>query len=643
MKISNRTVLAALALTFGGVHCDSAWPQQAAEVTRLPEPPLVMNPPRLEPRRQAQLKTAEEFGVFHAFQYQDLIRDSGITFRNRITEDSAKTYKAVHYDHGNGMAVADVDNDGLLDILFLTQAGDNELWRNTGRGTFARIAEQSGIGMSDSISVAASFADIDNDGDADLYITAVRNGNHLFENDGKGNFTDITAQSGTGHKGHSSGVVFFDYDRDGLLDLFVTNVGQYTSELIRYAENEGVEYRFHDGFSDAFSGHLYPERTEQSILYRNLGNNRFEDVSEKTGLKDTGWSGDASAADINNDGWPDLYVLNMQGHDHYYENVEGNKFVSKGRELFPKTSWGAMGIRLFDWNNDGRMDIFITDMHSDMSRRIPFNKEKLKSDISWDEDHLRSGGNSVFGNTFFEQQADASFLEKSDQINVENYWPWGLSTGDLNADGYQDAFLASSMNYPFRYGVNTVLLNDKGERFRDSEFILGVEPRRNRQTAQAWFALDCDGTDKQHAACKEHDGMVEIWGARGTRSSAIFDIDNDGDLDIVTNEFNAAPMVLVSNLDAEKPDLRYLKIRLRGSASNRAGIGARVQVRTDKGQYVQLMDGKSGYLSQSSAPLYFGLGEATNIEEVSVSWPSGKRQTVDEGLELNSLLVIEET
>ena len=208
-------------------------------------------------------------------------------------------------------------------------------------------------------------------------------------------------------------------------------------------------------------------------------------------MKDESWSGAASPIDVNEDGWLDLYVLNMQGHDQYYENVEGKHFVDKSREVFPKTPWGSMGVKVFDYNNDGKMDLYITDMHSDMSENIGVEREKLKSRMQWSEEFLRSGGNSIFGNAFYRNRGDGHFEEISDQIGAENYWPWGFSVGDLNADGYEDVFIASSMNYPFRYGVNSVLLNNRSERFLDSEFILGVEPRRDGRTAQPWFELDC--------------------------------------------------------------------------------------------------------------------------------------------------------
>ena len=370
----------------------------AAQVLAIPD--TVLAPEWMEIRKELQVETKDTFGVFHDFRFSDRVEESGIEFLHRIVDDSGKHWKPVHYDHGNGIAAADVDGDGLEDIYFLNQIGANQLWKNLGRGRFRDMTEIAGVGVADRISVAASFADIDNDGDADLFVTTVRQGNILFENRGKGQFKDVTTEAGLVYSGHSSGSVFFDFDRDGLLDLFVTNVGVYTTDQVGRGG-------YFVGVDDAFGGHLRPERTEKSLLYRNLGNRRFEEVSEKMGIVDEGWSGDANPIDINRDGWPDLYVLNMQGNDEYYENVEGRKFVKKSRELFPKTPWGSMGIQVFDFDNDGRMDIFLTDMHSDMSEGIPPLFEKLKSNMQWTPSRLaRSEASRAFmGMRFFSTRA----------------------------------------------------------------------------------------------------------------------------------------------------------------------------------------------------------------------------------------------
>ena len=548
-----------------------------------------------------------------------MLKESGITFVHHIVEDAGRHYKAVHYDHGTGLAVADVDGDGLYDIYFVNQVGGNELWKNVGGGRFRNITAEAGVGVPGRISVAASFADIDNDGDEDLFVTTVRGGNVLFENDGRGHFKDITKQAGLDLVAHSSGAVFFDYDNDGLVDLLVCNVGRYTTD------QKGPDGAY-IGLEDAFFGHLHPDRFEYPILYKNLGHNRFKDVTAEVGLRPAGWGGDATVADLNGDGWPDIFVLNMQGRQHYLENVGGRKFVDKTQQYFPRAPWGAMGAKFFDFDNDGRPDLFVTDMHSDMFEALPPSREKEKARVHPPAQGL--GGDPddfVFGNAFFHNVGGGRFEEISDRIGVENYWPWGPSVGDLNADGWDDIFIASSMNYPHRYGINSVMLNDRGQKFVDAEFILGVEPRRDGRTHTPWFELDCLQEGLGTDLCRGQTGRITVMAPLGSRSSVIFDLDGDGDLDIVTNDFNSAPQMLVSDL-AQHRSIHWLKIVLAGTASNRDGLGATVRVRAGGRVYTKFNDGKSGYLSQSVLPLYFGLGDANEVERVEVDWPSGRRQ-----------------
>ena len=589
----------------------------------------------LQRLRDAQVKADAGLAAFHDFQFTDRLIPSGISFKHRIVDDAGKAYKAAHYDHGNGIAIADVDGDGLSDIYFVNQVGGNQLWKNLGGGKFQDITASAGVAVPGPVSVSASFADIDNDGDADLYVTTVRGGNRLFENDGHGHFRDITAAAGLTYVGHSSAAVFFDYNRDGRLDLFLVNVGRYTTNKVG-----GDGYKYYIAFDDAFSGHLKPERAERSILYRNEGGNRFVDVSQRTGLVDLSWSGDASVVDVNDDGWPDLYVLNMLGDNQYYENDGGKRFVKKSRQVFPRTSWGAMGIKVFDFNNDGRLDIFITDMHSDMSETIGPEREHMKSTMKWPVSFRGTGRTSIWGNSAFLKEGPGKFREVSDAMGLENYCPWGPSVGDLNADGYDDTFIASGMNYPERYMINSVKLNDRGQRFVDAEFVLGVEPRSGG-VATPFFELDASGKDKGHPDAAGATGRVTVWGARGSRSAVIFDVDGDGDLDIVTNEFNAAPMVLISNL-TEKTRVRYLAVKLAGTTSNRDGLGAVVKVTAGGSTYTKVMDGNSGYLSHSLYPLYFGLGAAEAVDTIEVLWPSGKKQTVKPPFKINSVIEVRE-
>lgn len=613
---------------------------RGAQETAPPEVPFPKNDvglAALPARRKAQLESVSQFKVFYQFHFTDQLRQSGITFRNHAVSYATSEYMPVHYDHGTGIAVADVDGDGLYDIYFVNQLGGNELWRNVGNGKFENITAQAGVGLKDRVSVTAAFGDVNNSGHEDLFVTTVNEGNVFFQNDGHGHFKDISHEAGLDLVSHSSGAFFFDYDNDGLADLLVCNVGVYTTN------EKGPEGAF-AGMRDAFSGHLHSERFEYPVLYKNMGNYKFKDVTAEVGLNPHGWCGDASFVDLKGDGWPGIYFLNMQGSGHYFENEGGKKFVEKTQDYFPKTSWGAMGLKFFDFDNDGRMDLFITDMHSDMMEEQSPEHEKEKITHHAPDEHLGGSADKfIFGNAFYHNLGNGKFEEISDKIGVEQLWPWGVSAGDLNADGYEDLFITAGMNFPFRYGINSLLLNNRGEKFLDSEFLLGVEPRQRPYTP--WFVMDCTnpsvlgplGKD----VCEGQIQKVTVFAPKASRSSAVFDLDNDGDLDIVTNDFNSEPMVLISDLTQQKK-IHWLKVVLVGTKSNRNGLGATVRLHANGQTYTRYYDGKSGYLSQSVLPLYFGLGDSSKIDSIEVSWPSGRKQVINKGLREKQLMRITE-
>jgi enediyne biosynthesis protein E4 len=198
------------------------------------------------------------------------------------------------------------------------------------------------------------------------------------------------------------------------------------------------------------------------------------------------------------------------------------------------------------------------------------------------------------------------------------------------------------MNFPYRYGINSLLLNESGHHFLPSEFVLGIEPRAHGATQQVWFTLECKGMDAFNPICGgcaqpaagevgchvDSTGHLTMMGALGTRSALAVDLDGDGDIDIVTNEFNGKPQILVSNLSDRHP-IHFLKLVLHGTRSNRDALGAAVTVVVENGRRIlKVIDGKSGYLSQSDLPLYFGLGDHDHADSIEVLWPSGRSQTV---------------
>jgi hypothetical protein len=184
-------------------------------------------------------------------------------------------------------------------------------------------------------------------------------------------------------------------------------------------------------------------------------------------------------------------------------------------------------------------------------------------------------------------------------------------------------------------------LNEGGQRFVDSEFVLGVEPRKGNRIEKEFFTLDCSGDDKKHPLCRGKTGLLSVTGTLSSRSSVAFDLDDDGDLDLVTNEWNDRPQVLISNL-SEKKSIHHLKVKLIGTVSNRDGLGATVKVHCGPKTYTRYHDGKSGYLSQSSMPLYFGLDAANKIDRIEVLWASGRKQLLTERIPVDALLTITE-
>ena len=256
--------------------------------------------------------------------------------------------------------------------------------------------------------------------------------------------------------------------------------------------------------------------------------------------------------------------------------------------------------------------------------------EKQKSDAwcaaAWGPDFLLIDRTDfIFGNALFKNRGIAPWQEASEGMDVETYWPWGISVADFNADGFEDIFVTAGMGYPFRYGIQSLLLNDAGKKFFATEFVLGIEPRKRGPLIE-YFKLDCTGADAKAELCYHRTEDLRVLAATSSRSSAAFDLDNDGDLDLVVNNMNDHPQVFLSNLAAQRK-LHFLKILLKGTKSNADGLGAVVKVHAGGREWMQQHDGKSGYLSQSSMPMYFGLGDAAEVSGIEENWPQERRQS----------------
>jgi len=552
--------------------------------------------------------------------FRDAALESGIDFQMAfLPNEQGEEFKTNLYDHGCGVAVADYDGDGDDDVLFLNQLGPNALYRNRGDGTFDDVTREAGpLALDDRIKVAAVFGDYDNDDDQDLYITSTRGGNVLLENLGGGRFRDVTREAGVELVKHSQTPAFFDYDGDGYLDLFVTNTAHWTSDEFDESSN------YFPGPLDFFTK-VFDTPREYNVMYRNDGDGTFSDVTTESGLSGKGWGGDVAAFDYDEDGDLDLLVSNMFGLSQLYRNDGRGHFDDVTREVLRRTSMGAVGCKAFDFDNDGRLDLFIADMHSDMwtgpNDKIvvqPARKfanflgpdletnlaskktdEALADGLSLDYDTL------LFGNSLFHNDGAGRFSEVSDAAVMETWWPWGVAVGDFDDDGDEDAFLPSGMGFPWFYWPSSLMRNNGDGTFTDRAAEDGIEPPADQQYLRERIG-----------------GKLA---ARSSRSAASADFDGDGRLELVVNNFNERPCYFKNQF----PRRHYVAFRLRGTRSNHDAIGAVVKLIIGPRIMVRQVHAAGGYLSQSSKTLHFGLGDLERVDRAEIRWPSGARQVIE--------------
>jgi hypothetical protein len=557
--------------------------------------------------------------------FQERAQAAGIEFRmNLLTKEQGEQFRINLYDHGAGLAVGDYDNDGHEDIYFLNQHGTNALYRNVGDGSFVDVTEKAGLALGDRISVGATFADYDNDGWADLFVTSTRGGDALFHNRGDGTFENVTAATGVSHAGHSQTPVFFDYDNDGDLDLYVTNTAQWTTDVFDFT---GGNYE-----GKASLGALMTSPKESNTLYRNNGNGTFTDQTASAGLRGRGWAGDVAVFDYDEDGFLDLFVPSMFGRGQLYRNSGHGTFSDVTAETLGQTSHGAIGSKVFDYDGDGRLDLFVVDMHSDMWMGLDSRHTSLETATRTQHRRfLTSAGPTVneeapgfirsqkaqfalegenydellFGNALYRNLGHGKFTETAAAAGLETLWPWGIADGDYDNDGDEDVFITSGMGYPFYYWPNQLMMNNGNGTFRERAADLGVEP----PTGGIYQEKNIGG---QRAV-------------RSSRSAVVADFDGDGRLDIVTNNFNDRPYFFANRF----PKQNYVALRLTGTTSNRDAIGALVRLRVGNTVMVQQVNPAGGYLAQSSRVVHFGLGDRTRIDRIEIRWPRGIVQTLE--------------
>jgi hypothetical protein len=521
-----------------------------------------------------QSPDANPFGI----QFRDVTESSGIHFRHERAASEQKLYLETM---GAGVGWIDYDQDGFLDIFFVNsgftpffhpaQPPQPALYRNNGDGTFSDVTAKSGIRTDGTFFFGVAIADFDNDGYPDIYMTGYRH-SVLYHNNGDGTFTNITTRAGVGNDGlWATAAGWFDYDRDGHLDLLVTNYVQYD---VDHPVSCG-------GNKPGFRAYCHPDSFSGSSphLYHNNGDGTFADVTRQAGLENpNGKSLAVVLADLNNDGWPDIFIANDTQRNFIYLNHGDGTFsdvsYSSGAGFSEDGKAEAgMGADSADVRNTGQYDLFVSHL-----------------DFQWNRFYRNDGRGSF---------ADATISSGLTDTNYQNS-SFGARFFDFDNDGWRDLLVVNG------HILDNIAIYHPGVTYPE-------EKRLYRNTGDGQFR---DATATQDQAFRSlHVG----------RGLAVGDYNNDGWLDFVVSNNGEAPQLFENRgmRGAARNLNHWLAVRLIGTKSNRDGLGAKVKLTAGKFTSFDQAKGGMSYCSAQDPRIYFGLGSRARVDSLEITWPSG--------------------
>ncbi|MBS1601147.1 MAG: VCBS repeat-containing protein, partial [Bacteroidetes bacterium] len=573
---------------------------------------------------------------------------TGITFANNLRfSEEFNMYTFRNFYNGGGVGVGDINNDGLPDIFFCSNQGSNKLYLNKGHFRFEDITDRAGVASDGVWSTGVVFADVNGDGLLDIYVCksgdlkGKHRANQLFINNGNLTFTDRAAEYGLANMGLSTHAVFFDYDRDGDLDCYLLNnsfrsVGNF--DLVKDQRN----------IVDSLGGNK---------LYRNDGGH-FTDVTQQAGIYSSriGFGLGVTIADVNKDGWPDIYVSNdFFEKDYLYINRHDGTFKEDLEGCINEISMNSMGADIADINNDGLPDIYVTDM-------LPEAEDRIKTKTSFETwDKYQADKAAGYYKQFVRNvlqlnrgpEPDQSpahpeapthsgppthFSEISRLAGVQaTDWSWGALITDLDNDGNKDIFVANGIYKDLtdqdyiQYMANPTEVR---RLISEGKGVISKLVNMIPSTPLPNYAFHNNGD-------LHFTNMAREWGLDQpgfSNGSAYVDLDNDGNLDLVVNNVNMPAFVYRNN---GVPGNHWLKLVLHGEAGNRFAIGAKATIYYGgKLAYQEEMPTR-GFESAVDSRLNFGLGKTTNIDSLIVQWPSGK-QTKLKNLTPNQIITLNE-
>ncbi|KAA5549138.1 VCBS repeat-containing protein [Adhaeribacter rhizoryzae] len=554
-----------------------------------------------------------------------------VTFANNIAEsDSFNILTFTYIYNGGGVAVGDVNNDGLQDLYFSGNMVSSKLYLNKGYFKFEDITAVAGVGTK-VWATGVTMVDINQDGQLDIYVCTVnpvgsaQTPNLLFINQGSGKdgtpaFKEMAQAYGLDDTGYSTQAAFFDYDKDQDLDLYLlTNAFDNTNRTTPRPRQIKGEARSTDR------------------LYRNNGDNTFTNVSKEAGILIEGWGLGVGISDINQDGWPDIYAANdFLSNDLLWINNQDGTFTNKASQYLKHQSYNSMGMDMADYNNDGLVDIMVVDMMPEDNLRQKttmvapnYDRFELNKRMGYDIQYVRNALQFNNGNGTFSEIGQLAGVYATD-------WSWAPLFADYDNDGLRDLFITNGFvkdvtdldyiqyqNFASRFGTQELKKELLQE---DFEKVQRVKIPNYIYQNQGDLSFKNKATEWGFATPSNSNG------------AAYADLDNDGDLDLVVNNINSEAFIYQNNANKLKQH-HYLNLKLQGEAPNRGGIGATVKIKYQGQQQFYEHYLSRGFKSSVDNIIHFGLGKINRLDSLEITWPDGRYQLL-KNIKVNQVLTL---
>ncbi|HKR03019.1 MAG TPA: VCBS repeat-containing protein [Bacteroidia bacterium] len=553
---------------------------------------------------------------------------TGVNFINKMVDNDEVMMTYEYRFNGCGVGVGDINNDGLPDLFFTAGNLDNKLYLNKGNMQFEDISEKAMIFKREAVSTGVCMADVNADGWLDIYVCRTgkfppeQRANLLYINNGNQTFTERAKEYGLDDKSYSNQVAFFDCDNDGDLDMFLVN------QPIDYTNANTL---------------LLKADTQKTFvsdrLYRNNGNGTYTDVTIKAGVSSSNAFGfDVAVEDFNNDGYWDLYVTNdYLQPDYLYINNGNGTFTESLKKYMKHCPNSSMGSCIADYNNDGLPDVMIVDMMAEDNHR----QKILKGSLGYDDFNIAKNNGGYYQymrNQLQLNNGNGTFSEIGEMAGVSNTdWSWGPLFADLDNDGWKDLFIANGYrrdltNLDFiHYYLDSINKMGGIGIFKHMYDLLNSLPESPVKN----YALK-NNRDLTFSKVSDEWGFTDLTYSNG---AVYADLDNDGDLEIIINNTDQPAMIYKSN-SRELSKNNYIQFKLKGDSKNTQRIGTTVKISTAEGEQVITYQPTQGFFSSVENRIYFGIGKDTIIQKAEIMWHGGFRQIL-ENLPANQQVLVE--